>query len=182
LPTHYEPIESPVRNVLYPERRANPVAKLFRVPGNAYAPPGSEEYPCVLCTYRLTEHHVSGAMTRWVPWLAGLQPELFLEISPEHAGALGVANTDWVTVTTPRGSIRVRALVSRRIRPFLVDGRTIDLVGLPWHWGYKGLVTGEVVNNLSALVGEPNTTIHEAKVFVCRVARTGPPDGQARGR
>jgi formate dehydrogenase major subunit len=171
LPTHYEPVESPVQNVLYPGQRQNPLAKMFRVAGNPYAAPGSDEYPCVLSTYRLTEHHVSGAMTRWVPWLAALQPELFLEISPEHAKEIGVANTDWVVVTTPRGTLRARALVSRRIRPFAIDGRTVHQVGLPWHWGYKGLVTGDVVNNLSALVGDPNTTIHEAKVFVCRVDR-----------
>jgi formate dehydrogenase major subunit len=171
LPTHYEPIESPVPNILYPDRRANPLAKVFPVPGNPYAPPGSAEYPCVLCTYRLTEHHVSGAMTRWVPWLAALQPELFAEISPEHASELGVANTDRVAITTPRATIRAKALVTPRIRPFTIDGRVIHQVGLPWHWGYKGVVTGDVVNDLSALVGDPNTTIHEAKVFVCRVSK-----------
>ncbi len=171
LPTHYEPYESPVVNPLHPGRQSNPVAKIYNVPGNPYAPPASGEYPCVLSTYRLTEHHLSGSMSRWLPWLAALQPELFVELSPEHAGEIGVENVGWVKVITPRASIRAKALVTRRIRPFLIQGRPIHHVGLPWHWGYKGVVTGDVVNDLSALVGDPNVNIHEAKVFVCRVEK-----------
>jgi len=125
----------------------------------------------VLSTYRLTEHHLSGSMSRWLPWLVELQPELFCEISPEHAAELSVNNTEWVVITTPRGSIRAKALVTRRIRPYHLKEKTVHHVGLPWHWGYKGLAIGDVVNDLSALVGEPNVTIHEAKVFVCRVAK-----------
>jgi formate dehydrogenase major subunit len=170
LPAHYEPYESPVPNIMY-RQQTNPVALVFNVPGNAYAPVGSAEYPHVLSTYRLTEHHVSGAMSRWLPWLAELQPELFCEISPEHAAEIGVGNTEWVTIKTPRASIRAKALVTRRIRPFRLRARTVHHVGLPWHWGYKGLSTGDVVNNLSALVGDPNVTIHEAKVFVCQVSK-----------
>lgn len=171
LPTHYEPYESPVINSLYPERQANPVAKVFPVAGNPYAEVGSSEYPCVLSTYRLTEHHLSGSMSRWLPWLSALQPELFVELSPEHAGELGVENLDVVAVATPRATIRAKALVTRRIRPFAIEGRTVHHVGMPWHWGYKGVVTGDVVNDLAALVGDPNVTIHEAKVFVCRVSK-----------
>ena len=171
LPTHYEPYESPVRNFVY-GRQSNPVALTYDVPGNPYAPVGSAQYPHVLSTYRLTEHHLSGVMSRWLPWLCELQPELFCEISPEHAEQIGVANTDVVVISTPRGSIRAKALVTRRIRPFVLkDNKTVHHVGLPWHWGYKGVSTGDVVNNLSALVGDPNVTIHEAKVFVCNVAK-----------
>jgi len=171
LPTHYEPYESPVLNALHPKVQSNPVAKIFNVPGNDYAPPASGEYPSVLSTYRLTEHHLSGTMSRWLPWLAALQPELFVEISPEHADEFGIKNTDWVRITTPRASIRAKALVTRRIRPFLINGKAIHHVGMPWHWGYKGVVTGDVVNDLAALVGDPNVTIHEAKVFVCRIEK-----------
>jgi formate dehydrogenase major subunit len=168
LPAHYEPYESPVENLVYRQQH-NPATLVYKVAGNAYAPVGSPDYPCVLSTYRLTEHHLSGAMSRWLPWLAELQPELFCEISPEHAAEIGVSNTDWVAITTPRASIRAKALVTRRIRPYVLRERTVHHVGLPWHWGYKGLTTGDVVNDLSALVGDPNVTIHEAKVFVCRV-------------
>jgi formate dehydrogenase major subunit len=171
MPTHYEPYESPVRNVVY-KQQSNPATLRWNVPGNPYAPVGSPDYPHVLSTYRLTEHHLSGVMSRWLPWLAELMPELFCEISPEHAAEIGVGNTQWVTIITPRGSIRAKALVTRRIRPFrLAGGKVVHHVGLPWHWGYKGLTTGDVVNNLSALVGDPNVSIHEAKVFVCNVTK-----------
>jgi formate dehydrogenase major subunit len=171
LPAHYEPYESPVLNPVYPQQQSNPVTKVFDTTGNPYAPVASAEYPCVLSTYRLTEHHLSGSMSRWLPWLSALQPELFVELSPEHAAEIGVANLDVVAITTPRASIRAKALVTRRIRPFLIVGKVVHHVGMPWHWGYKGVVRGDVVNDLAALVGDPNVTIHEAKVFVCRVAR-----------
>jgi len=171
LPTHYEPYESPVGNALHPRQQSNPAAKIFLVPGNDYAPPTSGEYPAVLSTYRLTEHHLSGSMSRWLPWLAALQPELFVELSPEHAEESGLKNLDWVKITTPRGSIRAKALVTRRIRPFIIQGKRIHHVGMPWHWGYKGVVTGDVVNDLASMVGDPNVTIHEAKVFVCRIEK-----------
>jgi formate dehydrogenase major subunit len=170
LPTHYEPYESPVRNPMYGQQK-NPVAITYNIPGNAYAEIGSTQYPHVLSTYRLTEHHLSGTMSRWLPWLAELQPELFCEISPEHADQIGIKNTEFVVISTPRGSIRAKALVTRRIRSFRIQGRDIHHVGLPWHWGYMGISKGDVVNNLSALVGDPNVTIHEAKVFVCNVTK-----------
>jgi formate dehydrogenase major subunit len=171
LPTHYEPYESPVTNPVYPRQQSNPAALVWNINGNPYAAVGSSEYPHVLSTYRLTEHHLSGTMSRWLPWLAELQPELFCEISPEHADEIGVNNTEWVVIATPRKEIRAKALVTRRIRPFRIGNRTVHHVGLPWHWGYKGLTTGDVVNDLSALVGDPNVTIHEAKVFVCSVRK-----------
>ena len=174
LPAHYEPYESPVGNLVYPRQSSNPAVKTFHVAGNEYAPVGSHEYPCVLSTYRLTEHHLSGSMSRWLPWLSSLQPELFVEISPEHAEEIKAANLDVVAVSTPRAKIHAKALVTRRIRPFVIGGKTVHHVGMPWHWGYKGVVTGDVVNDLSALVGDPNVTIHEAKVFVCRVEKAGP--------
>jgi formate dehydrogenase major subunit len=170
MPTHYEPYESPLANTVY-KQQSNPVAIIWKRPDNPYAEVGSPDYPHVLSTYRLTEHHLSGTMSRWLPWLAELQPELFCEISPEHAEELGVKNTEYVTISTPRGSIKAKALVTRRIRPYRLKDKTVHHVGLPWHWGYKGLAKGDVVNNLSALVGDPNVTIHEGKVFVCQVSK-----------
>jgi formate dehydrogenase major subunit len=170
MPTHYEPYESPVQNLVY-KQQSNPVAIAWKIPGNPYADVADPNYPHVLSTYRLTEHHLSGSMSRWLPWLVELQPELFCEISPEHAAEIDVHNTDWVVISTPRGSIRAKALVTRRIRPFHLKEKVVHHVGLPWHWGYKGLAKGDVVNNLSALVGDPNVTIHEAKVFVCQVSK-----------
>ena len=109
LPAHYEPFESPVPNLVYPARSSNPTAKSWHIPGNPYAPAGSDEYPCVLSTYRLTEHHLSGSMSRWLPWLAALQPELFVELSPEHAQEIGAVNLEVVQIITPRATIRAKA-------------------------------------------------------------------------
>jgi formate dehydrogenase major subunit len=174
FPTHYEPYESPVNNTIY-KQQSNPTTITWPIAGNPYAPVGSAEFPCMLSTYRLTEHHLSGVMSRWLPWLAELMPELFCEISPEHAAELGVGNTDWVKIRTPRATIRAKALVTRRVRPFRIKDRDsvklIHHVGLPWHWGYKGVSTGDVANDLAALVAEPNVSIHEAKIFVCNVTR-----------
>jgi formate dehydrogenase major subunit len=169
LPTHYEPYESPFANPVY-KQQGNPVAKVWE-PNERLSPVGSADYPHILSTYRLTEHHLSGSMSRWLPWLAELQPELFAEISPEHAEELGIRNTDPIKISTPRGTITAKALVTRRVRPYTINGKRVHHVGMPWHWGYKGIAVGDVVNNLSAMVGDPNVSIHEAKVFVCNVSK-----------
>jgi len=174
LPTHYEPYESPVHNYVY-KQESNPVAKVWKVEGNPYHLVADPKYPIVVSTYRLTEHYLSGTMSRWLPWLAELMPELFCEISPELASEKGVKNGEYVTIRTARGEIQARALVTSRMRPFMVNGKTVHQVGLPWHWGWQGTARGDVVNNLSALVADPNVSIHEGKVFTCdvRAGRSG---------
>jgi formate dehydrogenase major subunit len=170
LPTQYEPAESPVRNPLY-KQQSSPVLKYWNAQGNPLASPADPKFPYVMTTYRLTEHYLAGAMSRWLPWLSELQPELFVEISPELAQEKGIQNLDMVVISSPRAQVRAKALVTRRLRPLQIDGRTIHQVGMPWHWGYEGLVTGAIVNELTALVGDPNVTIHEGKSFVCNVER-----------
>jgi formate dehydrogenase major subunit len=170
LPTHYEPVESPVRNPLY-KQQASPVVKIWKDPGNPLAEVADPKYPCVITTYRLTEHYLAGAMSRWLPWLSELQPELFIEISPELAADRGIANLGWARITTPRASIRAKALVTRRMRPYVIDGRQIHHVGMPWHWGYEGISRGDVVNELTSLIADPNVSMHEGKAFVCNVER-----------
>jgi len=175
LPTHYEPIESPVVNRLYPLQQSNPVAGLFIRPDNRYAKVGDPAYPYVITTYRLTEHHTGGTMTRWLPWLAELQPKGFAEISPELAAEKGVRSGDWITVSSPRGEVEVLALVTERIRPLRIDGRVVHTVGMPWHFGYKGIAEGDIANSLAHIAEDPNSKIHEGKVFVCnlRAGRKG---------
>ena len=124
-----------------------------------------------MTTYRLTEHHLSGVMSRWLPWLAQLQPELFVEISPELAAEKGIENLGWVKIASARTTIRAKALVTGRMRPLTVDGKTIHQVGMPWHWGYIGVVTGDVVNDLAAMLADPNVSMHEAKSFMCNVEK-----------
>jgi formate dehydrogenase major subunit len=169
LPVHYEPAESPVKNPLY-KQQASPVYKHWKAE-SPLATVGDPKYPIIITTYRLTEHYLAGAMSRWNPWLSELQPECFVEMSPELAAEKKIANLDWVRVTTPRGAVRAKALVTRRMRAFTIDGKTIHHVGMPWHWGYEGLVTGDAANELTALVGDPNVSIHEGKAFVCNVEK-----------
>ncbi|HEV2092120.1 MAG TPA: molybdopterin-dependent oxidoreductase [Rubrobacter sp.] len=171
MPIHYEPVESPVPNLLYDQVQYTPTARLFDRPDNPYNKPMDPRYPHVVTTYRLTEHHTSGAMSRWIPWLSELQPELFCEISPTLAAEHGVNNADWVTVSTSRGSIHCRALVSDRIPVLRFDGRNIHTIGLPYHWGPNGLVTGDVVNDLMPVALEANVAIHEAKAFTANLAK-----------
>jgi formate dehydrogenase major subunit len=170
LPTHYEPVESPVTNPLY-KQQTSPVYKYWKDAGNPLAQAGDPKYPYVITTYRLTEHYLAGAMSRWLPWLAELQPELFIEISPELAQEKGINNLDWCKITSPRTQIRAKALVTRRMRPFTIDGKVIHQVGMPWHWGYEGLSTGDVVNELTSLIADPNVSMHEGKAFVCNVEK-----------
>jgi formate dehydrogenase major subunit len=177
LPTHYEPLESVADNALY-GRATNPAVRWFVRDDNRFAPPKDPRFPYVLTTYRLTEHHTAGGMSRFLSHLAELQPELFVEISPELAGELGVASTDWVTVSTLRGIVEARALVSRRMRPLQVDGRIVHQVAMPFHWGSAGPNRGDVVNDLIPLSGEPNVTIHEGKALLCSVTAGRRPRGR----
>jgi formate dehydrogenase major subunit len=170
LPTHYEPVESPVTNPLY-KQQTSPVFKYWVETGNELAKMGDPKFPYVLTTYRLTEHYLAGGMSRWLPWLTELQPELFVEISPELAQEKGIKNLDWCRISSPRTQIRAKALVTRRLRPFTIDGRVIHQVGMPWHWGYEGLSTGDIVNELTSLVADPNVSMHEGKAFVCNVEK-----------
>jgi formate dehydrogenase major subunit len=176
LPTHYEPLESPVENPLYGQR-TNPVALPRERPDNRYAAPGDERYPYVLTTYRLTEHHTAGGMSRTLPHLAELQPELFVEISPELAREAGVGNGEWVTVATPRAMIEARALVTPRLKSLLIDGRVVHQVGVPYHWGPRGVARGDVANDLVAISQEPNVRIMEAKALVCSLVAGRRPRG-----
>ena len=171
LPAHYEPLESNIENPLYPSQQRNPAASTMEREGNEYAHSPDPRFPHVLTTYRLTEHHTAGGMSRTLPHLAELQPELFAEISPELAEEAGVANGDVVRVTTARGSITARALVTARMPPLDINGRRVHHVGLPYHWGPNGLVKGDIVNDLVAMSEEPNVRIFESKGISCRLTR-----------
>jgi formate dehydrogenase major subunit len=125
-------------------------------------------------TYRLTEHHTAGGMSRWVPWLAELQPAFFAEISPTLAARIGVNNGDWVVISSPRAEVEARALVTERMQAVRVTsgtGEPVETVGLPYHWGYAGIVKGDAANDLVSLTGDPNVTIEEAKAFTCNVRK-----------
>ncbi len=170
LPTHYEPVESPIANPLY-NQQDNPVARKWPRPDNPYHKIADARFPYAITTYRLSEHHSGAIPTRMVPATAELQPAGFIEIPPELAEEKGIQTLDWVVVSTARGEIETQALVTRRLRPFRFDGRVIYQVGMPWHFGWQGYATGGIVNTLTPVVGDPNTTIHEGKAFTCNIRK-----------
>jgi formate dehydrogenase major subunit len=172
LPTHYEPHESPFENLLYGQR-SNPVRQLYDRPENPYHPepgrPGNEAYPYVVTTYRLTEHHTAGAMSRTIGYLSELQPALFCEVSPELAEERGLEHAGWATIVTARSAIEARVLVTDRLGPIEVDGKPVHQVGLPYHWGSRGRTTGGSANDLFPLALDPNVHIQEVKAASCDI-------------
>jgi len=169
LPTHYEPLESPVSNALY-KQRADPTVMYDEVPLNPIEPM-SADFPIVLTTYRITEHYLSGPMSRFDSWLNELQPAMFAELSPELARERGIAHGDWVLLTSPRGAIEARAMVTPRVKPLHVNGRTLHQVGLPIHFGYAGEVAGSQANELTAMMLDSNVSMHESKAFACQIVK-----------
>jgi formate dehydrogenase major subunit len=169
LPTHYEPVESPVSNALYPQR-INPMAELHQAPLNPWAPL-DPRYPIVATTFRLTEQYLSGPMSRWDSWLNELQPAMFVEMSPELAAERGIEHGDWVHISSPRGAIEARAMVTPRLHPMEVQRRKVHQIGLPIHYAYAGEVAGSAANELIAVLTDPNVKIHEAKAFTCQVEK-----------
>ena len=206
LPAHFEPAESPVRNQLY-RRQRSPVAVLYPDRGPTRGQFANDEaFPYVLTTYRLTEHHTAGGMSRTLSRLAALQPELFCEVSPELAAERGLIHGGWATIATARSAIEVRVLVTRRMRPLRMPGSqpevgvagqagtgtwgpggdsapsrssTVHQVGLPYHWGSRGLVTGDTVNDLLPFALDPNVFIQESKAAMCDIRPGRRPRGPA---
>jgi formate dehydrogenase major subunit len=165
FPEHYEPLESPIRNPLS-SIQVSPVCKIWRTEGvDLIGTP--ERFPIVATTYRVSEHWQAGAMTRNLPWLCELIPDAFVEIGRNLAIRKGIKTGDRVIVRSARGEIDAYALVTERFEPFWLNGRMIDQVGIPWHFGYTGLVTGESANVLTPHAGDANTMIPEYKAFLC---------------
>jgi formate dehydrogenase major subunit len=169
LPAHYEPRESVIRNPLYGEQ-SNPARMEWKRLDNPYhAAWNDARFPYVLTTYRLTEHHTAGGMTRWLSWLAELQPEMFCEVSPELAREKGLSNGGWATIRTARAEIEARVLVTGRVRPLRMGGRVVHQIGVPYHWGNTGRVTGDAANELISFVGDPNPSIQESKALTANI-------------
>jgi formate dehydrogenase major subunit len=173
LPTHYEPAESPVDSPLYAQQQ-NPTRALCPHPTNPIHPtgsaPGAEVFPYVFTTYRLTEHHTAGGMSRTLPFLAELQPEFFCEVSPELAAERGLEHLGWATIVAARSAIEARVMVTDRIPPLrLRGGRVVHQVGLPYHWGPNGLSVGDAANDLLGVVMDPNVHIQESKAATCDI-------------
>jgi formate dehydrogenase major subunit len=186
LPAHYEPQDSPFTNPLYAQQR-NPIRQVatFRHPANRMQPsgdePGAGVFPYVATTYRLTEHHTAGGMSRWLPYLSELQPEFFCEVSPRLAAERGLEHLGWATIVTARNAIEARVLVTERMKPLTVQGRPLEQVGLPYHWGPNGYSTGDAANELTQVSLDPNVHIQEVKAFACDIQPGRRPRGAGRG-
>jgi formate dehydrogenase major subunit len=173
LPEHYEPVESPIRNPLSTVQN-NPVIKLWDTDADQDIGDSrgtADRFPIVCTTYRLTEHWQTGSMSRTLPWLAETQPDMFVEMSKELAEEKGIGNGDQVIVSSARGQIQVVALVTARWRPLNLNGQKVHQVGMPWHYGWQGLATGDVANDLTPHVGDGNTMIPEYKAFLVDVRK-----------
>lgn len=170
FPAHYEPVESPFGNLFYPKQNDSPTTRYFEGPLNLLDHAPSRQFPLIGCTFRLTEHYLSGPMSRFNSWLNELQPEMFVELSPELAAERGIAHGGWCMVRSARGAIEARAMVTNRLKPLQVQGQTVHQIGLPFHWSYAGESVGCQANDLTSLVCDPNVSIHEAKVFACDIA------------
>ncbi len=167
LPEHYEPWESPLEANPLSGTKNDPVITIWR-PDEQGIP---SEYPIVATTYRVVEHWQAGQMTRNLPWLVEQMPNAFAELSEELAARKGIANGDEVIIWNKRGEIKVVALVTKRFKPFQLNGTQVDQIGMIWHFGYVGLATGDSANLLTPTVGDPNTTIPEYKAFLCDIRK-----------
>jgi len=172
LPEHYEPFETPLKsNPLHPDNplaRNNPAARVFKRDRDQFG--DREQFPYVATSYALTEHF--HGWTKHALSNAIVQPQQFVEIGVELAKAKGIANGDWVKVTSKRGYIKAVAVVSKRIPQLDCDGQKVDTVGLPNHWGFMGLAKkGFSVNTLTPVVGDANTQTPEYKAFTVNLEK-----------
>jgi len=171
FPEHYEPLESPVKNPLHPSHSTNPVAVVFRTTEYDRLATPDEGYDIACTTYRLTEHF--HYWTKNNPYNVQLQNEFFIEIPEELAQKKGIRNGDMVRVISARGEVRGRAMVTRRIRPMTVNGRTVYQIGMPIHWGFlgRGKQEGGMANILTPTVLDPNSFAPEYKGFLVKLEK-----------
>ncbi|MGO9459626.1 MAG: molybdopterin dinucleotide binding domain-containing protein, partial [Rhodomicrobium sp.] len=172
FPTHYEPFESPVANLVAPKIRGNPASRVFKEDMAAFA--DAKEFPYAATSYRLTEHF--HFWTKHSRINAILQPEFFVEISEELAKEKGIQKGGWVRVWSKRGSVKAKAVVTKRIKPLLVDGKLVHVVGIPLHWGFMGAAKkGFGPNSLTPVVGDANIETPEYKAFLVNIEPINPP-------
>jgi formate dehydrogenase major subunit len=178
LPEMYEPVESPVDNVLHPKVKHNPTLKYPTLP--SHQPIGSaDKFPYVLMTSTVAEHWCAGTSTRNIPWLNELVPEPVVELPPSLGTKLGVKSGDLVTISSARGEVTVKALVTPRMKPLQVDGREVTIVWMPYNWGFQGLSPGASVNFLTIDAGDPGAGTQETKACLVNVVKA---PAASRGR
>ena len=172
FPEHYEPLESPLNKNLLNPQRINPVAAIYAAQADAWATCDSQ-YPCVGTTFRVGEHWQSGLMTRTQPWLLELQPQVFVELSQELAQLSGIKNGERVRATSARGSLVCTAIISKRIKPLKIAGKTVHQVGFAWNFGWRWPRNRleDSANLLTSSAADANTRIPETKAFMCNLQK-----------
>ncbi len=166
MPEFYEPIESPTTNILNPNVPTNPMAKIV---STEFGDP--KDYPYVLTTYTICEHFCAGGITRNIPWLNEIMPEPFIEISKNLGKKIGVKEGDFVEVSSIRGKLKVRALVTDRIQTLKINGEDAETVGMPWSWGFASLNPGPSANNVTMNACDPGAGTPEYKCCLVNVRR-----------
>jgi formate dehydrogenase major subunit len=170
FPEFYEPVESPIANPMHPAVQNNPVLKYPRVPSRQ--PIGTkQDFPYVLVTATLAEHWCAGSTTRNIPWLNELVPEPMIELPVDLAAKLGIRTGDATRVTSARGELVVKAVVTRRMQTLRIAGQDVPMVWMPYNWGFKGLSTGPSVNVLTIDAGDPGAGTQETKACLVNVVR-----------
>ncbi len=173
LPEMYEPVETPVENILHPKVPHNPMLKYPRV--KSHQPIGNvAEFPYVLMTSTVAEHWCAGSTTRNIPWLNELMPEPTIEIPKSLGEKLGVKSGDLVQVSSARGSLTVKAVVTPRMKPLKANGREVTIVWMPYNWGFQGLSTGVSVNHLTIDASDPGAGTQETKACLVNVVKAAP--------
>ena len=174
FPEHYEVFESPTQNLLHPQQNHNPVAIQLKSSADKLGTV-AEGYNLVCTTYRLTEmYHY---WTKNNPMNVQLQPEPFVEIPAELADEMGIRGGEKVKVTSARSFYIAKAMVTRRIKPMLIDGKKTYQIGIPIHWGYRGIAEDEgrtaktLANQLSPAVIDPNAFTPEFKGFLVKLEK-----------
>lgn len=169
FPEHYEPFESPVDNQMS-SQNINPAITIVE---SAAATRGTaDKFPLVMTTFRLTEHWQTGQLTRNLPWLVETMPKMFVELSPTLAEERGIVSGDNVVIQNNRGAITAYAMVTDRLQPFTIGGKTVHQIAAPWHWGYGGTcAVGGIANDLTPNVGDANTMIPEYKAFLVDIRK-----------
>jgi formate dehydrogenase major subunit len=173
FPEHYEPIECPVEKNVFGSQLTNPVAAIYATDRDIIKS-CDPRFPFICSTYRVTEHWQTGVLTRWLPWLIEAEPQMFVEMSEELAKLRNLSNGEKVVVESPRGTLEAVAIVTKRIKPFTIQGNEVHEVGIPWHFGWVWPAEGgDSANLLTPSVGDPNTRIPESKAFMVNVRKKG---------
>ena len=172
FPEHYEPFETPLdKNPFHPNHpkvTSNPAARVYK--GDMEVFGKAKDFPYVGTTYRLVEHF--HFWTKHARINAVLQPEQLVEIGEDLAKEKGIASGDQVKVRSNRGFIKAVAVVTKRIKALDVDGKKVHTVGIPIHWGFKGVTKpGFITNTLTPFVGDANSHTPEFKAFLVNIEK-----------